>query len=231
MKKWLVLLAVLVVVGVAAFFVFSNPLGRLVKLAVEEFGPKMTQADVRVGRVVISATDGNGSISGLKLGNPKGFKTDYALKADRIELSVEPSSLAQDVIVIHKIQLDGPHIIYEKGDNGTNFDAIQRNVEQYLGTSGKSDDKSGGKKMIIESFVVRNAKINYNGLSDVDLPDIELHDIGKKTGGVSSSNLAKAIISELNARTVLALGKAAVVGGVSTAASGAGRAIKGLFGK
>ena len=231
MKKGLLALVALLVVGIAVFLLTGNPLGRLVKLAIEEFGPKMTQADVSVGNVAISATDGNGSISGLKLGNPKDFKTAYALKADKIALSVEPASLTKDVILIHKIELDGPHIIYEKNDKGiTNFDAIQRNVENYLGTSDKAKDSGEHKKMIIESLVIRNAKVSYSDLADLGLPDIELRDIGKKAGGVDSSNLAKAIITELNAQTMRAIAKT-VTDRVGAAADSAKNAIKGIFGK
>jgi hypothetical protein len=230
MKKLIAVLVLLLAAGIAAYFLLNNPLGRLVKLAVEEFGPKMTQADVRVGKVQIAATDGQGAMSSLVLGNPKGFKTEYALKADTVEIAIEPASIAQDVVLIHKILIDAPHIIYEKGDNGSNFDAIQHNVEQYLGASGKSD-KGEGKKMIIDAFVIRNAKVNYNGLMDIPLPDIELHDVGKKTGGATSAQVVKALVAELNAKLALALAKAAVVGGVGGVAIGAGMAVKSLLGK
>jgi uncharacterized protein involved in outer membrane biogenesis len=236
MKKWLLLAIVLVVAGAVVYFLSGNPLGHLVKMAIGEFGPKMTQAEVSVGDVVISATNGEGSIASLKLGNPKGFKADYALKADRIALAVEPSSLTRDVVLIRKIALDGPHIIYEKNDQGvSNFDAIQKNVDQYLGTGGKdkdSDKKDGDeKKMIIESLSIRNAKVSYNGLVDVnlDLPDIELRDVGKKSGGVNASNLARTVISELNAQTVKAIAKS-VSNSVGAATDSAKKALKGLLG-
>jgi len=77
MKKTLAIVAVLVIAAVAAYFMLQNPLGRLVKMAVEEFGPEMTQATVKVGKVEISATDGHGALSGLFLGNPKRFESDY----------------------------------------------------------------------------------------------------------------------------------------------------------
>jgi uncharacterized protein involved in outer membrane biogenesis len=236
MKKTLVILAGLAVVAVALFFVFSNPVGRLVKLVVEKFGPEMTQATVRVSSVNIS-TEGKGALHGMLLGNPKGFKTDFALKADNVEVAIEPASIAQDVVVIHKILIDGPHIIYEKNDSGTNFDAIQRNVERYLGVDGgkaKKDDKSDkgeSKKMIIDSFVIRNAKVNYNGMMDLSLPDIELRNIGRKTGGATSAQVVKAIIAELNAKLVLALAKAAAINAVGGPAIGIGMGIKSLLEK
>lgn len=233
MKKILMVLVVLVVAGVAAYFMLNNPLGRLVKLAVEKFGPEMTQAEVRVSSVNIAATDGKGQINGLFLGNPKGFKTDYALKAGVVGIELEPASIAKDVVVIHKVLIDAPSIIYEKGEHGTNFDAIQHNVEQYLGAGGGKEQKSegGGKKLIIDSFIIRNAKVNYNGTFDLSLPDIELHGIGRKSGGATSAQVVKAIVAELNAKLMLALAKSAAIGAVGGPVVGAGMALKGLLGK
>ncbi len=232
MKKILVIVAVLAIAAVAAYFMLQNPLGRLVKLAVEEFGPEMTQATVKVSRVEISATDGRGALSGFFLGNPKGFKSDYALKAGIVEIELEPASLARDVIVIRKILIDAPQIGYEKAGDSTNFDAIQRNVEAYLGAKDGKGEKSkqeSGKKMIIDSFVIRNAKVNYNDMLELKLPDIELRNVGKKAGGATSAQVTKAIIAELNTKLALALAKAAVIGGVGGVVVGAGAAIKGLF--
>jgi hypothetical protein len=232
MKKTLAIVAVLVIAAVAAYFMLQNPLGRMVKMAVEEFGPEMTQATVKVGKVEISATDGHGALSGLFLGNPKGFKSDYALKAGTVEIKLEPASLAKDVIVIRKILIDAPQIGYEKVDDITNFDAIQRNIEKYLGTKSDKGEKpmqGSGKKMTIDSFVIRNAKVNYNGMLELTLPDIELRNVGKKTGGATSAQVVKAIVAELNTKLALALAKAAVIGGVGGVVVGAGAAIKSLF--
>lgn len=232
MKKTLAIVAVLVIAAVAAYFMLQNPLGRLVKMAIEEFGPEMTQATVKVSRVEISATDGHGALSGLFLGNPKGFKSDYALKAGTVEIELEPASLAKDVIVIRKILIDAPQIGYEKAGDITNFDAIQRNIEKYLGAKSDKSEKSkqgSGKKMIIDSFVIRNAKVNYNGMLELTLPDIELRNVGKKTGGATSAQVVKAVVAELNTKLALALAKAAVIGGVGGVVVGAGAAIKGLF--
>lgn len=231
MKKLLAIVAVLAAVAIAAYFALQNPLGRLVKMAIEEFGPEMTQAAVRVSSVNISATDGRGTLSGLFLGNPGGFKSDYALKAGTVEIELEPASLARDVAVIHKVLIDAPRIGHEKADGITNFDAIQRNIEKYLGDKDGKAGENGSKRMIIGSFVIRNAKVNYNGMLELNLPDIELRNVGKRAGGATSAQVVKAIIAELNTQLALALAKAAVIGGVGGVVVGAGAALKGLFDK
>jgi hypothetical protein len=137
------------------------------------------------------------------------------------------------VIVLHKVLIDGPNIIYEKGDDGSNFDAIQRNVEAYLGGAEKKgkDDKGEKKKIVIDSFIIRNAKINYSGKIDLLLPDIELHNIGKQSGGTSPAQVIKAIIAELNAKIIPALANTATNGKVGDMALDAGKSVKSLLGK
>ena len=229
MRKILIGVVVLIAVGVAAYFMLNNPVGRLVKLGVNEFGPKLTQAKVYVSKVEISTTGGTGTISGLFLGNPKGFKTDYALKAGTVGIDLDTSTLAKKVVVIHKILIDAPSIIYEKGPHGSNFDAIQHNVAQYLGSGGgkkeTSSGKTPGKKLIIDSFVIRNAKVNYNGTMNLSLPNIELHGIGRKTNGATAAQAVKAVIGELNAKMVVALAKTVAIGVVGGPVVGAGMAI------
>lgn len=230
-KSRIAALSLLVVAAAVAWLWFSNPLNSLVKAAIEKFGSEMIQAQVSVGRVALSPTDGQGSLSGLSVGNPKGFETDHAFRAGHIELALEPASLAEDVILIHKIHIDAPDISYEKNDGRTNFDAIQRNVESYLGASKKQAGKDAPKKMIIESLVIRNARVNYNGMLDLKLPDIELRNIGKKSGGATSAQVTRAIIAELNTRLAIALAKTAAIGAVGGAAVGIGMGIKSLLGK
>lgn len=222
MKKFAAILSLLVVAGIAVYLVFNNPLGRLVKLAIEEFGPPMLQAEVKVGSVEISATDGRGTISALVLGNPKGFKAPYALKAGKIDIGIEPASLADNVVVIHTLTIDAPDINYEKGDNGANFDVLERNVEQYLGVDANKS-KGPGKKLIIDRFVLRHAHVSYNGNLSMTLPDVALSDIGKKTNGATPAQAAHAIIGELAKQMALAIPRAV--------ANGVESAVKGIFGK
>lgn len=228
-KKLLIWVALLAVSLVGAVMILQNPLGKLAKLAIEEFGPALTQGKVTVGKVKISAADGQGRITNLFVGNPKGFKTDYALKAGLIDVVIEPASVTADVLVIRSIVIDAPQITYEKNGDLSNFDAIQRNVEKAVG-AGKSDSEQSSKKMMIGSFVIRNAQVSYHGVLELTLPDIELHNIGKNNGGATSAQVVKAIVTELNNKLMLAVAKAAIIGGVGGVAAGAGALIKGLLG-
>jgi len=143
---------------------------------------------------------------------------------------IEATSIAQKTIVIRKVLIVEPNIIYESGTGGTNFDILQRNIDNYLGSSASDKSKkNSGKKVIIESFEIRDAKVNYNGTIDLPIPNIYLRDIGKKNGGTSFALVSKKVLSELNSK--LSLSKSSISDSIGGAAKGAGNAIKGIFEK
>ena len=243
MKKIILSLAALVLVLVAAagIWLYSS-LDSLVLAAIEKYGSEMMQTTVKVGQVKISPTDGSGAIGGLRIGNPKGFKTEHALSAGSIELGVDLGSLTRDVVVIRKIAVQAPDINYETSDAGNNVDVIQKNVQDYVTrTVGKSDsaakDKQPAKKLIVDSLSIRDAKVSYapallQGKSiTLSLPNIELRNIGRAKGGVTSGELASEIVAALKGQLVhtVAQSVTGAAGAAVDATKSVGSKIKGLF--
>ena len=115
MKKWIVIGSGVIVVLIIIFLVagLSN-LGPLIKNAVNTYGPKMTKTEVRLGDVGISLLSAEVKLKDFYLGNPKGFSSPYALQAGSIYLDVQERSLTGKTIVIDKIELVRPDIVYEK---------------------------------------------------------------------------------------------------------------------
>ena len=70
-------LVLLLSIGFGVYYLLSN-LDSIVKAAIESYGSEATQTTVRVGKVQLKLTDGSGSISGLTVGNPKGFAAAQA---------------------------------------------------------------------------------------------------------------------------------------------------------
>jgi len=210
-KTLLIGVAILVVVlGGAAFWLFSS-LDSIVKAAIEKYGSEIVQVTVSVGNVKLSPTDGKGAISGLRVSNPKGFRTPHAVTVGTIELAIDPASIARDVVTIRNIAIVSPRISYEAGSGDkSNFDVIQRNVDHSLG-KGSKDKSSQGKKMIVEHLSIRDIKVTYSPILlegkgfEISLPDIELRDIGKAKGGVTSGELAKSVTDALMTRMTRAI--------------------------
>ncbi|MBI5439343.1 MAG: hypothetical protein HY936_10445 [Nitrosomonadales bacterium] len=230
-KKALAALVIAVLLILGAMFFVRGSLDGLVKGAIEHYGSAMAGASIKVGKVEIRTTDGQTVISNLEIGNPAGFKTSHALKVAKIDVVVDMSTLTRDIIVIRKIVIAAPGVIYEKGETMTNFDAIQKNIASYLGPSKPDEKNVGGKKFIVEHLLIRDAKAEASApilagkTVAVPLPDIGLNDIGKAKGGVTPGELGQIIANALKQKLTAGFS----FDSLSAATSKVGSAIKGLF--
>jgi len=233
MKKLAIALVVLIVVVGGAVFWLSGNIDGLVKDGIEHYGSAMTQARVSVGAVKIAAADGKGAISDLTIGNPAGFNTAHALKVARVEIEIDLASLAKDAVVIRRIAVIAPDVIYEKGDAMTNFDALQKNIAAYLGPGDAK--KEGGKKLIVDELTLRGAHAQasaafMNGKTvSVPLPDITLKNIGRAKGGIPPGEVGQEVVGALKAKLAGAVSFDRLMKSAGEALGKAGSAIKGLF--
>ena len=233
MKRALIFIsALLLLATLAGFLWLHGNLDHLVQSSISSYGTAMTGAAVKVDRVEIEAADGRFTLNGIQVGNPAGFKSPYALKVGTVELEVELYTLTQDVVVIKKIVLVSPDVIYEKGDVNTNFDAIQKNIAKFLGPS--SND-SKGKRFIVQEFTILDAKAHATAplLGDntvsAKLPDLYLRDLGKAKGGLTPGELGQEITYALKQRLMSSLRFDSLFKSIGKALGKAGNGIKGLF--
>jgi hypothetical protein len=232
MKKTALILLIIVALAVIGFFWLRSSLDGMVQSAIVKYGSAMTGASVTVQAVEIKATSGKGLIRGLVVGNPNGFKTPHAIKADLIEVEVDVSTLTKNVIVIKKITVLAPDVTYEKGDGLTNVDAIKKNITQYLGP-GKSSE--GGVKLIVQEFTVRDAKAQasaawLNGKTvAIPLPNLQLHNLGQAQGGLTPGELGQEIATAVQTKLTAAFSFDSLLKSTGRALDKTGKAIKGLF--
>lgn len=234
MKKILLSLLVIVVALVAgALFWLRGNLDSLVRDGIVKYGSEMTKASVQVEAVEIKAADGQGVIRGLVVGNPAGFKTAHALKVGKIDVVIDIATLAKDVVIVKKIAVVAPDVIYEKGETTTNFDAILKNVTDSLGPAEKKG--GGGKKLIVEEFTLRDAKAEASAsfmggkTVAVSLPDLNMRDIGKAKGGISPGELGQEIAKAMKQKLADAVSFDHLLKSTGKMLESAGSAIKGLF--
>ena len=263
-----ILAAIIAVVVVVLVFVVSN-LDSLIKAAVEKFGSEVTQAKVTLKNVEISPTSGKGALTQLIIGNPAGFKTESAFELGQVSVALDIGTVTNDTVVINEIIIAAPQITYELGSKGSNLDAIQRNVESYLGPQSKGEAlkpgeaaKKDGKKLIINLIRITGGKVNVSATflqgrkMTAPLPDIRLTDIGKKEKGASPGEVVKkvmAAVTQASQKAVTSLnlgdmmksagskvkaiqeslgqGSGGAADTITKGAEGAGKALKGLFGR
>ena len=170
----------------------------LIKRAIERFGPDLTGVSVKVAGVKLEPLDGRGAIRGLEIGNPQGYRAPHALSLAEMRLAVDPASLTADVVHIREITLEAPGITYERGPGGDNLTAIQKHIESALPKSeagrgdGKAERQAKERRFIVDRVEVRKARVSYGGSLNVDVPDLTLRDLGKKSGGATAAQITRA---------------------------------------
>ena len=199
---------VVAVLAVAAVWLVYSSLDSLVRAAVEKYGSEITRTEVRLNEAVISATSGEGVLRGLKMGNPRGFKSDSAFRLGEVRVRIDIASLGRDTVVIKEVVIAAPEITYELGPNGSNIDAIRRNVESAMGAGagraqGGDAPKGGGEagtKLVIEDLYVLGGKVGVGATAlegetlSAALPDIHLTGIGRDKGGATPAEVLDRVI-------------------------------------
>jgi|GEM_PF-6712935 len=164
MKKWIIIGGAVAIFIIILIVVGISNLGPIVKSAVNTYGPKITKTEVRLEDVDISIFSGEARLKDFCLGNPKGFKSPQAIKVGSIYVDVDEGSLAGETIIIDKIEVVRPEITYEKAHQTDNFKTILNNVKSTVGTKEppkkQPEKESGGKKILIRNFIVRDGKVN-----------------------------------------------------------------------
>jgi hypothetical protein len=213
-------LALVAAIGVGVWLYLS--LDWVVKRALEAYVPDIIGAEVTVAEVKLAPASGAGVISGLVIGNPRGFKTPTAATVGTVDVAVDPATVTKDVILVRRIAVASPAITYEAGRSGSNFDVLKRNVEKSLG---KSDPKArrGETRLIVESLTIRGGTVSYvpeipvrGATITYALPDIQLTNIGKRQGGVTPGELSKIVLDTVIARMAQAMGRRAVERGIQS---------------
>ena len=179
----------------------------LIKRAIETFGPQLTGVSVNVHSVSLEPIEGRGAIKGLEVGNPKGFKAPRALSLGELRLAVEPATLASDVVHINELSLEAPSITYERGPGGDNLTAIQRHIESQLpqsSSANKHPRQGPERRFIVDRVQVRKARVSYGGAVSVDVPDMQLRDLGRKSGGATAAQITQEIWTALTRQAAAA---------------------------
>lgn len=192
-KGFRAVFALVLVFAVIGAGVVSLTLGKIVKTAVEAAGPRVLGAPVTLGLATLAPWSGRGTLRGLVIGNPEGFKGARAARVDSIEIELKLASLLTDTIVVERLVVRGPEIVWEMGPGGSNLTRLQRNAEaaaaKLAGGADSSPAAASGKKG--KSLLIRDLEITGGtvGLSasafgdrtlSAPLPDVRLADLGGK---------------------------------------------------
>jgi len=242
MKKILGYSTVIVLVlAVGLYVTMQYFLGSIVKAGVNKFGPGITQTRVMLAGANVSPLSGEGTLTGLAVGNPAGWSPADALRLGEVHINLEPMSVFKDIIVINQLTIEKPEFVYETKIVASNIADLLKNIEQSMGGKNADPKTNDGKpiKLIVKKLVLKEGRVTLGVAGTamtMPMPAIDMVDIGVKEGGVTPAQLAYAIMRHVVPGVVSAsTGALAKLGGTTGAATleGAkqvGEAIMGIFG-
>ena len=192
-----VLLAILLLLGVALYQVLAN-LDSIVARVIEEEGSEATGTAVTVGGVSIDLRGGSGTISGLEVANPRGFSDRPAIAFEEIRIGIDPVAATSSPIVIREVRVTGASVLMEQTTAGNNLRTLQAALQQ----PGTADSEPGGPGVVIERFLLENASVEAElpqlGESrEASIRRIELTDIGRATNGATAGSVARQVVTPI----------------------------------
>ncbi len=227
MKKILIAsgaaLLALVLVGYLAATLF---LGSIVKAGVNNYGPRLTGTPVVLQEAEISPLSGGGTLKGFSVANPEGWSSGDAFSFGEVRVKMQPTSVLGDRVVVHEVFIDQPVFRYETKLVRSNIGDLLKNIEAAVGAKDAEAKTEQGEplKFEVKHFRLQGGQVTVGvGSTAITLPmpPVELHDLGTKEGGITSSQLAMAIMRSITASVISATTEAAgKIGGTMGAAAG-----------
>jgi uncharacterized protein involved in outer membrane biogenesis len=215
----LVVLLILVLIGCWIF------LGSIVTKGVNTVGPTITKTDVKLGSATVSILSGSATLNNLFVGNPEGYTTPSAIKANKIAVSLQPMSIFGQKIIVKSVNVEAPDITVEGGITKNNLTKILDNTQGSADqaeakknepeSQKKAPEEKAARKIEVDDFVISNAKVHYNGTLTggktitVPIPDIHLQNLGTGPDGITAAELTKQVMNAVTAQVIPALTKSA----------------------
>lgn len=169
----LVLASLLLLLGLWLWF----GLGFTAKTLVERIGPKMLGTSIAIEHLSINPRTGTINLRGFQMGIPDKFNQPYTGELSNFHMEINMRSLFSKTIIIHKIQIDGPHLIYEQNQETDNFSAFIRNIEAFTGKdidtpkTPKNNSGSPPKNIIVEQLEINDLQMH---LANTDDPKLDI---------------------------------------------------------
>jgi len=242
MKKFLILGGVVAGLCVCVLVVASFYLGSIVARGVNGYAPALTKTRVSLSSADLLPFSGNGTLRGVTIGNPSGWSDANLASLGKVHVSVVPSSIFGDHIVVNDIDVVAPEFNYETKLVSSNVNDLLGNIERASGAkSGAQPVAKNGKpiKIEVKHFRVRDGVVRLGAGAaavKIPLPPIELSDIGTRENGITPDQLATTVMRKVTTNIVKATAQAAAKVGTTAGAAAVegaketGDAVKGLFG-
>jgi len=177
MKKVFNALVIIIGVALVGLVILSFSLDGIVKSKIESTASQMLNTSVTVDKASISILNGNGTIKGITIHNPKGFSDNPAVQLKQIGLKMKLSSLLSDTIVIKNIRIQKPEVYFEQKMSGSNLNTLR---DELGGGSGSEVNVVVDHLLVEQGHVTLTTDIGGKKSLEAHFNRFELSDIGKE---------------------------------------------------
>jgi hypothetical protein len=217
LKVVLTVVAIAVVVAVVGLALLSTQVDGIVARTVVEYARETTGTAAHLGSADVALSEGRATLEGLTIDNPDGYETDYFLRIDDIETSLDLGSLRSDVPIVKEVLVSGAHLNAEQRGDSINLTDIQR----YMSQSPEPSAEEEGR-IIIDRFRLTNGRVTltseYLGKpEELRLEDVVVNGVGR-AGGATYSEATEAVLAP-----ILRAARSAAEGRLREAAAGRAR--------
>ncbi len=190
----ILVIIVVVAVGAVIFYIDS-----LAKTAIERGSNYALGVPTSVDGVSIGFLSGRFGIRGLDVANPEGFEAENFLHLGAARMDLPLGNLREQTVEIPLVEITDIDVSIERSQGKTNYDVILSNLEKL--SSGKAEpaeDTGPGKTFVIGKLLIRDVSANVQ-LSPlpgevtkvkVEVPEINLQNVGGEGGGVGFAELS-----------------------------------------
>src|SRR6185312_8443798 len=138
---------------------------------------QLTQTSVHLDAADISPLSGSGTLTGLAVGNPKGWSDANAFSFAKIHVSVAPGSVFGSPIIVNEVVIEKPEILYETKIISSNLGDLLKNLENATGggshPSSSTEAASAGRpaRFEVKHFSMQGGTVHIGlGVKAVTVP-------------------------------------------------------------
>ena len=196
-KKLIMLVGLLVVIGLASVYFYRNA---LVETAVEESGDYVLGVSTDLGSASLDLGGGSVALNDYSISNPEGFEKEHFLVLEHGLLAVNSGSILDDEVIVDSIVLEGFRLSLEQIDQMGNYLTILDNLKKFdMSSSSESDQRLRINKVMLRDIGV-DASLTLlgqkRGEKSFTVDNIMLENVGG-ADGTSVGGLIKTVVSEV----------------------------------
>lgn len=204
LRVFLILVAVIVIIGIVGITVVLANLDAIVEKSTEKVLSYVLEVDVTLEKADVSLLGGSCKLEGLVIGNPERFKTDNAFSVEEVFVELDLGSFKTDEPVVKLVEIRKPHITMEQGLRGSNWSTLIKSASRFEGEEAPEEDAKGAKKKIrIDKVIVDNASVSISApmlqgkAATLSIPRFEMDDVGGAGKRVSVAESIKIFFTKI----------------------------------